>query len=84
MDLRETGCGEGWWIGFNWLRIGTGVDLLRVRWWTFKFLRHGLNFYSLPYCVVSNILHQKMNTKQITSRRNEAQERTYESFRYQA
>jgi hypothetical protein len=25
-DLRETGCGV--WSGFNWLRIGTGGELL--------------------------------------------------------
>jgi hypothetical protein len=27
MDIRETGWG-GRWIGFNWLMIGTGVELL--------------------------------------------------------
>jgi hypothetical protein len=30
----------GVWIGFDWLRIGTGGGLLWVRWWTFGFLRH--------------------------------------------
>jgi hypothetical protein len=31
------------WIGFDWLRIGTDGGLLWVRWWTFGFLRHGVN-----------------------------------------
>jgi hypothetical protein len=35
--------GGGGWIGFDWLRIGTGGGLLWVRWWTFGFLRHGVN-----------------------------------------
>jgi hypothetical protein len=30
MDLREIGLG-GVWIGFDWLRAGTGGGLLRVR-----------------------------------------------------
>jgi hypothetical protein len=29
MDLRKTGCGV--WSGFNWLRIGTGGELFRIR-----------------------------------------------------
>jgi hypothetical protein len=29
MDLREIGLGV--WIGFHWLRTGTGSGLLRVR-----------------------------------------------------
>jgi hypothetical protein len=33
----------GMWIGFDWLRTGTGGGLLRVRWWTFGFLRHGVS-----------------------------------------
>jgi hypothetical protein len=36
MDLRETGLGV--WIGFDWLRIGNGGELLWVWWWTFGFL----------------------------------------------
>jgi hypothetical protein len=43
MDLREIGLGRGW-IGFDWLRTGTGDGLLWVRWWTFGFLRHGVSF----------------------------------------
>jgi hypothetical protein len=42
MDLREIGWGV--WIGFDWLRIGTGGELLWMRWWTFGFLRHGVSF----------------------------------------
>jgi hypothetical protein len=30
--LRETG-----WDGVDWLRIGTGGGLLRIRWWSFRF-----------------------------------------------
>jgi hypothetical protein len=26
----------GGWIEFDWLRIGTGCELLWVRWWTFE------------------------------------------------
>jgi hypothetical protein len=33
----------GVWIGFEWLRTGTGGGLLWVRWWTFGFLRHGVS-----------------------------------------
>lgn len=32
----------GIWMGFRWLRVGTGGDLLRIRWWIFGFLRHGV------------------------------------------
>jgi hypothetical protein len=42
MDLREIGLGG--WIGFDWLRIGTGGSLLWVRWWTFGLLRHGVSY----------------------------------------
>jgi hypothetical protein len=28
MDFRETGLGGGVWIGFDWLRTGTGGGLL--------------------------------------------------------
>jgi hypothetical protein len=38
MGLREIVWGL--WIGFDWLRIGTVVELLWVRWWLFGFLRH--------------------------------------------
>jgi hypothetical protein len=31
------------WIGFDWLRTGTGGGLLLVRWRTFEFLRHGVS-----------------------------------------
>jgi hypothetical protein len=41
MDLREIGWGM--WIGFIWLRIGTGDELLWRRWWTFGFLCHGIS-----------------------------------------
>jgi hypothetical protein len=44
MDLGEIGFG-GAWIGFDWLRTGTGGGLLRVRWWTFVFLRHVVSLY---------------------------------------
>jgi hypothetical protein len=33
----------GLWIGFDWLRRGTGDGLLWVRWWTFGLLRHGVS-----------------------------------------
>jgi hypothetical protein len=41
MDLREIRWGE--WIGFTWLRVGTGDRLLWVLWWTFGFWRHGVS-----------------------------------------
>jgi hypothetical protein len=31
MDLTEIGLGGGVWIGFDWLRTGTGGGLLCVR-----------------------------------------------------
>jgi hypothetical protein len=31
MDIMETGWG-GVWIGFDWLRIGTGGELLSMLW----------------------------------------------------
>jgi hypothetical protein len=34
----------GGWIGFDWLRMGTGGKLLWVRWWTLGFLRHGVGW----------------------------------------
>jgi hypothetical protein len=43
MDLGEIGLG-GVWIGFDWLRTGTGGGLLWVRWWTFGFLRHRVSW----------------------------------------
>jgi hypothetical protein len=33
----------GVWIGFDYLRTGTGGGLLWMRWWTFGFLRHGIS-----------------------------------------
>jgi hypothetical protein len=30
-------------IGFDWLRIGTGGELLWKRWRTFGFLHHGIS-----------------------------------------
>jgi hypothetical protein len=33
MDLREVGV----WIGWSWLRIGTGGVRFWVRWWIFGF-----------------------------------------------
>jgi hypothetical protein len=41
MVLREIGLGV--WIGFDWLRIGTGGGLLGVRSCTFGVLRHGVS-----------------------------------------
>jgi hypothetical protein len=41
MDLREIGLGV--WIGFDWLKTGTGGGLWWVRWWTFGFLRHAVS-----------------------------------------
>jgi hypothetical protein len=42
MDLREESNPHlRVWIGFDWLRRGTGGGLLWVRWLTFGFLRHG-------------------------------------------
>jgi hypothetical protein len=32
---------SGVWIGFDWLRLETGGELLWMRWWTFGFLRPG-------------------------------------------
>jgi hypothetical protein len=37
----------GLWIGFDWLRTGSGGGLLWVRWWTFGFLRHGVIYWYL-------------------------------------
>jgi hypothetical protein len=31
----------GMWIGFIWLRIGTGGELLWTRWWAFGFHKCG-------------------------------------------
>jgi hypothetical protein len=31
------------WIGFDWLRIGNGGEILWERRWTFGFLRHGIS-----------------------------------------
>jgi hypothetical protein len=39
----------GGWIGFDWLRTGTGGGLLWVRWWTFGFLRHGVSFIGMCF-----------------------------------
>jgi hypothetical protein len=36
----------GMWIGFDWLRTGTGGVLLWVWWWTFGFLRLGVSWLS--------------------------------------
>jgi hypothetical protein len=47
MGLREIGWGV--WIGFDWLRIGTGGELLWMRWWTFGFLRHRISYLELWY-----------------------------------
>jgi hypothetical protein len=44
MDLREIGLGV--WIGFDWLRTGTGGGLWWVRWWAFGFLRHAVSYIS--------------------------------------
>jgi hypothetical protein len=33
----------GVWIGFDWLRTGTGGGLLWVLWWTLGFIRHGVS-----------------------------------------
>jgi hypothetical protein len=32
------------WIGFDWLGIGTGGELLWMRWWIFGFLRLGVSY----------------------------------------
>jgi hypothetical protein len=45
MDLGEIGLGV--WIRIDWLRTGTGGGLLRVRWWTFGFLRHGVTYVTV-------------------------------------
>jgi hypothetical protein len=37
----------GVWIGFSWLRIGTCVRLLWIRWWTFGFWRYGVSYLVL-------------------------------------
>jgi hypothetical protein len=34
----------GVWSGFTWLRIGTVGGLLWMRWWTFRFWRHGVSY----------------------------------------
>jgi hypothetical protein len=38
----------------DWLRIGTGVELLWLRWWTFGFLRYGVSFLFIVYrsCII--------------------------------
>jgi hypothetical protein len=40
MNLRKTGWGSVEWI--HWLRIGIAGGLLWMRWWTFRFWRHGV------------------------------------------
>jgi hypothetical protein len=35
MDIGEVGWGD--WTGLVWLRIGTGGELLWIRYWTFGF-----------------------------------------------
>jgi hypothetical protein len=37
------------WIEFEWLRTGAGGELLWVRWWTFRFLRHGVRYLPLVH-----------------------------------
>jgi hypothetical protein len=37
----------GVWIGFDWLRIGTGGELLWIRRWTFGFLLHRIRYMRL-------------------------------------
>jgi hypothetical protein len=52
MDIGEI----GWvcvWSGLSWLRIRPGGGLLWMRWWTFGFWRHGVNYvnsYELNVC----------------------------------
>jgi hypothetical protein len=36
--------GWGVWSGFSWLMIGTDGGLLWIRWWTFGFSHHGVNW----------------------------------------
>jgi hypothetical protein len=62
MHLREIDLGV--WIGFDWLRIGTGGGLLWVRWWTFGFLRHGI---SLVHCVCYLISFTRNAVLSVTS-----------------
>jgi hypothetical protein len=45
------------WIGFDWLRTGTGGGLLWVRWWTFGFLRHGVTLVSHYSFQLSRFTH---------------------------
>jgi hypothetical protein len=33
----------GVWSGFIWLKIGIFGGLLWMRWWTFRFWRHGVS-----------------------------------------
>jgi hypothetical protein len=37
MDLGEVGWGDVDWIGLGWLRIGTGGELLLIRYFTLGF-----------------------------------------------
>jgi hypothetical protein len=50
---------DGVWIGFYWLTIGTGGDLLWMRWWIFGFLRRGVS--NMPYfdknATLGSLLH---------------------------
>jgi hypothetical protein len=51
----------GWamWSGFAWLRIGTGDELLWMRWWTFGFWRHGVvNLLSSFLCSLLHVVLQ--------------------------
>jgi hypothetical protein len=47
LDFKDIGL-----RGVDWIRlaqVGTGGGLLWVRWWTFRFLRHGVNYFGIPY-----------------------------------
>jgi hypothetical protein len=67
MDLRETAWGV--WIGLDWLRIGTGGELLWMPWWTFGFLRHGVvntNMTGSLPCIRTLLLAEAARADNIT------------------
>jgi hypothetical protein len=81
MDLREISLGGVVWIGFDWLRTGTGGGLLWVRWWSFGFLRHGVSYI---YIVTNSqvllhdgtLLHSQFNTQLLITVHNSSRIRT--------
>jgi hypothetical protein len=63
MDLGDwLGLGGGGWIGFSWLRMGTGGGLLWVRWWTLGFLCHGVSLHLKENNILLHYKDQLINS----------------------